>query len=87
MRKEHKTHPGYVLAEDGDLSLTICPLTSSSNRCGHIPEGSILEKTGHIMNKDSYVVPRAASRLPRAAGLFPDLPAFLGIFPPEKLVK
>ncbi len=87
LRTDRKTHPGYVTREIGDDFVELCPLTTRHRSLPRIPAGSRLEPTGFPMDKTSYVVTSAASRLPRNNDIFPILPKFLGIFPPEKLER
>ncbi len=86
LRPNHKSHPAYVLSEVGNYALRICPLTSRPQTSPYIPDNAILEKTGFRMDRDSFLVLGASVVLPRRAGLFPQLPVFLGIWPPDRLV-
>ena len=86
LRKDHKTHPGYIFREIGDYALMLCPLSSIGwKKFKFIPEGAVLEITKIKMDKKSYVIDRASSLLPRYNRLFYSNPKFLGIYPPEKL--
>lgn len=85
--KKRYGHPGYIVAE-GDLHIDLCPLsTKMMRRYPAIPPDATLAPTGFKWDSKSYVVTRAMCRLPRNNVIFPILPAFLGIFPFEKLEK
>ena len=80
------THPLYVWKTD-QTGETVCPCTSRKNNdAGMIPEGSVLEFTGHVTEKTSYVL--HALRFPVAPeeSLNEKLD-FKGVFPPENLRK
>jgi len=85
LRRDHTTHPGYVVEEVGNYALRLCPLTSRRQKAPYIPADTILEKTGFRIDQNSYLVLRSAALLPRKAGFFPRLPQFLGICPEQSL--
>ncbi len=86
LRRDHRSHPGYVLEEVGNYALRICPLTSRRQNTPYIPAGTILEKTGFRMDRDSFLVLSAVAVLPRRIKFFSRLPQFLGICPVCRLL-
>lgn len=86
----HYGHPGYVLKEEGDFYIDICPLSTCESlnaplKYKYISDTDILEATGYGWSKKSFVVERSSSRVPRSYRLFKCIPQFLGVFPPHKL--
>lgn len=88
LRRDHFSHPAYIVREIGESALDIVPLSTSRQAIKlRIPAGSQFELTGHVTEKDSYLVLGAISRINRVRGRFKPIPTFLGLFPPRKLDK
>ncbi len=85
LRPDHTGHPAYVLEEIGNYALRICPCTSLPQPGPRIPRGAVLQPTGVVCDRDSFLVTGSTSVISRASAIFSRIPAFLGIFPPEKL--
>ena len=87
LRPDHKGHPGYVLEEVDIYALRLCPCSSLPQRCPSIPRGAVLQPTGFVNDRETFVIEGCASVIPRDDAIFSQIPAFLGIFPPEKLQR
>jgi hypothetical protein len=85
-RKDHTTHPVFVLKNLAVASHQVCPCSSKGNprQQRYVPRGCRLEMTDKKMDRDSFLVEKYSFILPGDSALVKNL-FFLGRVPPGAL--